>query len=97
MSVQHCCEAAAYGESLSSLAQHMNKNATLPLILIGIICFIIGGSVGYAVRSHAKLTPEAFEHQLAHLTGPETVELSRILNQALMKPRDVKTGLQVAE
>jgi hypothetical protein len=66
----------------------MKNNATRLVIISGIICFLFGGVLGYAVRSHAKLTPKEFEHQLSRLSGQETVELVKVLNGALTKPKE---------
>ena len=60
----------------------MKDNATRLMIITGIICFLVGGVVGYVVRSKAKMTPKEFEHQLSRLDSRETGELVAVLERA---------------
>lgn len=66
----------------------MKDNATRFVFITGIICFLVGGVLGYVVRSKAKLTPKEFEYQLRRLDGRETVEPVKVLDRALTKPRE---------
>jgi hypothetical protein len=68
----------------------MKDNVTRFMIITGIICFLIGGVLGYVIRSKAKMTPKEFEYQLSRLDGRETAELVKVLDRALSEPREMK-------
>jgi len=66
----------------------MKDNATRLALITGIICFLAGGILGYAIRSKAKITPAEFRHQLSRLNGREASELVKVLERSLSEPRE---------